>query len=201
MKGDCLTSALTFPTTNNPFPQTGLKAKLPDIELPPFAVRRDAVAEAVDDRTPGVILPYILGIPHPSDAVRKRCREDALLFIEDSCDALGSRYGGKLPGTCPCIATFSFYASHHITTCEGGMLIAKNAELSSAVMSFRDWVGTQICRSPGGAPSICRLQWSCQVKLPTDCDLQFVFDHNGFNMKSKDIPDALAFHNLPVFIA
>ena len=56
----------------------------------------------------------------------KICEKNNLWLIEDSCDALGSTYDGKMVGTFGDIATFSFFGNKTITTGEGGMVITNN---------------------------------------------------------------------------
>ena len=67
---------------------------------------------------------HCLGNPFDAHGVAELCREHDLVLIEDCCDALGSRYGGRPVGTFGQAATFSFYPAHHMTMGEGGAVVA-----------------------------------------------------------------------------
>ena len=60
-----------------------------------------------------------------------------LYLIEDSCEALGAKYKNKKVGSIGDLATFSFFASHHITTMEGGMLVTNNSKFYEIGKSLR----------------------------------------------------------------
>ena len=74
---------------------------------------------------------------HARRAVRPRRRRRSsrrqhdLWVIEDNCDALGSRYRGRLTGTFGHLATMSFYPAHHITMGEGGCVVTNDDELGA----------------------------------------------------------------------
>ena len=49
------------------------------------------------------------------DKILKIVKDYDLYLIEDNCDALDSRYKGKLTGTFGLLSTLSFYPAHHTT--------------------------------------------------------------------------------------
>ena len=53
------------------------------------------------------------------------------MLIEDCCDALGSRIGGRPVGTFGEAATYSFYPAHHMTTGEGGAVASDDADVGA----------------------------------------------------------------------
>ena len=68
------------------------------------------------------ILVHVLSLPNHMDEINKLCSENEILLIEDTCESIGSKYGGKKLGTTSDISTFSFYFGHHMSTIEGGMV-------------------------------------------------------------------------------
>ena len=66
-------------------------------------------------------------------------KKHELWVVEDNCDALGSRYHGRLTGTFGNIATISFYPAHHITMGEGGAVVTGSDILGRIARSIRDW--------------------------------------------------------------
>jgi len=60
---------------------------------------------------------YNNGLGNPANISRLMdiTKKNDLWFIEDNCDALGSKYNDKYTGPYGHISTFSFYPAHHIT--------------------------------------------------------------------------------------
>ena len=52
---------------------------------------------AIGPRTRGILAAHCLGNPFDAPGVEALCREHDLVLIEDCCDALGSRIGGRRP--------------------------------------------------------------------------------------------------------
>jgi CDP-6-deoxy-D-xylo-4-hexulose-3-dehydrase len=68
------------------------------------------------------------------------CEHYGVTIIEDCCEAIGARYGGKYVGTIGDIGTFSFYPSHQITAAgAGGMVSFKDEKTYKRAKSMRDW--------------------------------------------------------------
>jgi CDP-4-dehydro-6-deoxyglucose reductase, E1 len=123
-------------------------------------------------------------------------------FIEDNCDALGSRYGGKLTATFGDMATLSFYPAHHITTGEGGAVVTSDPLLSKILLSLRDW--GRDCWCDTGRDATCRKRFAWKVgTLPFGYDHKYIYSHLGYNLKMTDIQAAIGIaqlEKLPAFI-
>ena len=78
----------------------------------------------------------------------KICKKYNLWLIEDSCDALGSKFNGQNVGTFGDFGTLSFYPAHHITMGEGGAVFSNNFKLKKIAESIRDWGRDCFC-APG----------------------------------------------------
>lgn len=120
---EVVTAAAGFPTTVNPIVQNGLVPVFVDVKLGTYDVDADALAAAVGPRTRAIVMAHTLGNPFDLDAAQALAAEHGLWLIEDNCDALGSRFRGRLTGTFGDLATMSFYPAHHITTGEGGCVL------------------------------------------------------------------------------
>src|SRR5262249_5467574 len=96
---EVITVAAGFPTTINPILQNGLVPGFLDIELGSYNVVASRLEEAVGPRTRAILLAHTLGNPFDLDAVTALARRHGLWLIEDNCDALGSRYRGRLTAT------------------------------------------------------------------------------------------------------
>jgi CDP-6-deoxy-D-xylo-4-hexulose-3-dehydrase len=133
---------------------------------------------------------HTLGVPFPLDTVMKLVQEHNLWLVEDNCDALGSRYRGKLTGTYGHLATFSFYPAHHITLGEGGCVATNDEQLAQIVCSLRDW--GRDCYCQGGKNNTCGKRFSQQFgTLPFGYDHKYVYSHIGYNLKLTDMQAAI----------
>jgi CDP-6-deoxy-D-xylo-4-hexulose-3-dehydrase len=113
-----------------------------------------------------------------------------LWLIEDNCDALGSRFRGRLTGTFGHLATLSFYPAHHITTGEGGCVVTNDEELARIARSIRDW--GRDCYCLGGENNTCGRRYSQQFgTLPHGYDHKYVYSHLGYNLKATDLQAAI----------
>jgi CDP-6-deoxy-D-xylo-4-hexulose-3-dehydrase len=117
---EVITTACGFPTTLNPILQNNLVPVFVDVVLGTYNIQVDHIEDAISDKTKAIMVPHTLGNPADLDTIMKLVKKYDLWFIEDNCDALGSRYKGKFTGTFGHISTFSFYPAHHITMGEGG---------------------------------------------------------------------------------
>ncbi len=118
---EVITTACGFPTTLNPILQNNLVPVFIDVDLGSYNIQADRVEAAISDKTKALVIPHTLGNPADIDPLLKIVKEYGLWFIEDNCDALGSKYNGRYTGTFGHISTFSFYPAHHITMGEGGV--------------------------------------------------------------------------------
>ncbi|GIR20305.1 hypothetical protein CM15mP35_05660 [bacterium] len=126
-KGDeVITVASGFPTTINPIIQNGCVPVFLDCNLGTYNINTDNLEDALSNKTKAVMLAHTLGNPFNLEIIKKFCEDNNLFLIEDSCDALGSKYDGQLTGTFGDMGTFSFYPAHHITMGEGGSVITKS---------------------------------------------------------------------------
>jgi CDP-4-dehydro-6-deoxyglucose reductase, E1 len=187
---EVITPAVGFPTTVAPLYQLGLVPVYVDVEVGTYNPAPEAIAAAIGPRTRGVLAAHALGNPFDAPAIRRLCDEHGLVLIEDCCDALGSRIGGRLAGTFGEAATYSFYPAHHMTTGEGGAVACEDDTWGRALTSLREW--GRDCWCPPGREDVCGRRFEGRFgTLPEGYDHKFVFSHVGFNFKITDMQAAL----------
>lgn len=187
---EVITVAAGFPTTVNPIIQHGAIPVFVDVELGTYVPTMERIEAALSPRTRAVMMAHTMGVPFPVAEVKEFCERNRLWLIEDNCDALGSRYGGKLTGTFGDLATFSFYPAHHMTMGEGGAVIMADDELARIARSFRDW--GRDCYCNGGVNNSCGKRFSQQLgMLPFGYDHKYVYSHIGYNLKVTDMQAAI----------
>ncbi|MBC7334185.1 MAG: lipopolysaccharide biosynthesis protein RfbH, partial [Actinobacteria bacterium] len=207
---EIITTGLSFPTTVNPIIQYNLTPIFVDVELGTYNPSAEDIEDAISPRTRGIFITHTLGNPNEMDYIMELVEDKNLVLIEDSCDALGSKYNGKYVGTFGHFGTFSFYPAHHITTGEGGMVVTNEKLLGDIVKSLRDW--GRACIMPICNPSTCgdlecprslRSKSKNIFGLPEDYDKRYTYIEIGYNLKMTEIQAAMGLaqlEKLPEFI-
>ena len=187
---EVVTVATGFPTTLAPILQNNLLPVFVDVNLGDYTAVADQIREAVGPRTRAIMMAHTLGVPFDLDVVSDVAKQHDLWVIEDNCDALGSRYRGRLTGTFGHLATMSFYPAHHITMGEGGCVVTGDPQLGRIARSFRDW--GRDCYCAGGENNTCGTRFSQKFgSLPPGYDHKYVYSHIGYNLKVTDMQAAI----------
>jgi CDP-6-deoxy-D-xylo-4-hexulose-3-dehydrase len=199
---EVITIACGFPTTLNPILQNNLVPVFVDIDLGTYNIQVDKIEKVISKKTKAIFIAHTLGNPANLEKILKIVEKYNLWFIEDNCDALGSKYKGKYTGTFGHLATFSFYPAHQITMGEGGTVVTNDPLLKKIVASFRDW--GRDCWCEPGHENTCGKRFSQQFgKLPFGYDHKYVYSHIGYNFKITDMQAAIGvaqLKKLPFFI-
>jgi len=192
---EVITTACGFPTTLNPALQNNLVPVFVDVELGTYNIQTDHIENAISDRTKAIMVPHTLGNPANLDTILKLVKKYNLWFVEDNCDALGSRYNTKLTGTFGHISTCSFYPAHHITMGEGGAVCTNDPLLKKIIASFRDW--GRDCWCDPGCDNSCGKRFDWQLgELPQGYDHKYIYSHIGYNLKVTDMQAAIGVEQL-----
>lgn len=199
---EVITVAAGFPTTVNPLLLYGLVPVFVDVHIPTYNIRADLIESAITDKTRAIVLAHTLGNPFDLREVMRLAQKHNLWVIEDCCDALGSKFDGRLVGTFGHIGTVSFYPAHHITMGEGGAVFTNDPQLKRLIESFRDW--GRDCYCEPGKDNTCGKRFGWQLgDLPFGYDHKYTYTHLGFNLKITDMQAACALaqmDQLPMFV-
>ena len=198
-RGDeVITVAAGFPTTIAPIVQYGAVPVFVDVELETGNIDASQLEQALSPKTKAVMLAHSLGNPFNIKAVKAFCEKHNLWLVEDNCDALGSKYEGRLTGTWGDIGTSSFYPPHHMTMGEGGAVYTDNPLLNKIALSIRDW--GRDCWCPSGKDNTCGCRFTKQFgQLPVGYDHKYVYSHFGYNLKATDLQAAIGCAQLEKF--
>jgi CDP-4-dehydro-6-deoxyglucose reductase, E1 len=199
---EVITPAVTFPTTLAPIVHSGLVPVFVDCEIGTYNVDPNLVENALSPKTRAIMVPHTLGNPCDMDALCDIANRHGLYLVEDSCDALGGTFDGKLVGTFGDLATFSFYPAHHITLGEGGGVAANSPQFSRIVRSVRDW-GRDCWCAPGESNTCGRRFGWCLGDLPAGYDHKYTYSNLGYNFKPTDMQAAVGvaqLDRLPAFV-
>ena len=187
---EVITVAAGFPTTVAPLIQFGAVPVFVDVARETANIDTTLLPAALSPRTKAVFVAHTLGNPFDCEAVLGFCRAHDLWLIEDNCDALGARFGGRLTGTFGDLATSSFYPPHHLTLGEGGAVYTASDELAAIVTSLRDW--GRDCTCPSGVDNRCGRRFAQDLgALPHGYDHKYVYSEFGYNLRATDLQAAV----------
>ena len=189
-KGDEVISvAAGFPTTVNPIIQFGAVPVFIDVKIPTYNIDENLIESAITNKTKAIMLAHTLGNPFNVKKIKEICDKYNLWLVEDSCDALGSKFDNQNVGTFGDLATLSFYPAHHITMGEGGAVFTNSKKLERIAESFRDW--GRDCYCEPGKDNTCNKRFGWKLgDLPFGYDHKYTYSHVGYNMKITDMQAA-----------
>ena len=199
---EVITVAAGFPTTINPILLYKAIPVFVDVKMGNYNIDEERIESAITKKTKAIMLAHTLGNPFNLSTVMKICKKYNLWLIEDSCDALGSKFNGQNVGTFGDFGTLSFYPAHHITMGEGGAVFSNNLKLKKIAESIRDWGRDCFC-APGKDNSCGRRFCWKLGNLPEGYDHKYIYSNLGFNLKITDMQAACGLgqlKKLPYFI-
>lgn len=192
---EVITVAAGFPTTVAPIVQNGCVPVFVDIDLNTHNVIAERIEDAVTSKTRAIMLAHSLGNPFDLGTVSRIAKDNDLYLIEDCCDAFGATYDGQNVGTFGTTATLSFYPAHHITTGEGGAVMANNTSIVRNIESLRDW--GRDCWCPPAEENTCGTRFGWKLgDLPNGYDHKYIYSHLGYNLKATDMQAAIGLSQL-----
>jgi perosamine synthetase len=165
---EVITSPFSFVASANVAVYERARPVFADIDPVTLNLDPDAAAAAVTDRTAALLPIHIFGYPAEITAFERL----GLPIVEDACEALGAVHAdGTAVGGRGHPAAFGFYANKQITTGEGGVVTAGDADIKERIDSERN---------QGRAPDMGWLD----------------HDRLGFNYRLSDIACALGLAQL-----
>ena len=194
---EIIVPATSFPTTVNPIIQNRLVPVFVDSRYGDLNLDPDLLEAAVSPRTRGLMFAHTLGNPPDMDKVMAFVNRHNLVLIEDTCDALGSTWDGKMLGTFGQLATLSFYPAHHITLGEGGAVYTNRPRLAKIARSVRDWGRDCWCGYQAPVNGMCGRRFDREVPdIPGYYDHRYIYSEIGYNLKMTDPQAAMGLAQL-----
>jgi dTDP-4-amino-4,6-dideoxygalactose transaminase len=136
---EVVTSPFSFVASANCLLYEGAKPVFADVEEETLDLDPAAAADAVGERTAGLLPVHIFGFPAAMPALEALATKHGLGILEDACEALGAVDSeGRKVGARGNLATFAFYANKQMTTGEGGMIVPRDADEAARLRSERN---------------------------------------------------------------
>ena len=80
----------------------------------------------------------VFGQPANYDAIMNIAKEQNLVLIEDSCEALGALYNGHIVGRFGQSGVYAFYPNKQMTTGEGGVIVTEDGAKAELMRALRN---------------------------------------------------------------
>jgi len=115
----------------------GAKPVFIDAEKDTGNIDIDQIESSITERTKIIAIVHYLGMPVDMHRVIEIAKKHNLYVVEDCALAIGTYLDGIHAGLFGDIGCFSFYPVKHITTAEGGMVLAKSKEIFGTISRQR----------------------------------------------------------------
>jgi len=176
---EVIVPAVSWSTTVFPIIQQGSTPVFVDCDED-YQIDVNKIEEVITEKTKAMMIVHVLGNVCEMKDIVRMCKDNNLFLIEDSCEALGSKYSGKSVGTFGNFGTFSFYFTHHISTIEGGMLTTNDSDLYDIA---------KVMRSHGYARHSMKLE--DYKRCFPEIDSRFMFVNLGYNFRPIELQAAI----------
>jgi perosamine synthetase len=135
---EVITSAYAWHQISHAITLVGATPILADIDYWSGCVDPIKAAEKIGPRTKAILATNVNG--HPADwlALRALADQHGLKLIEDSTEAVGSRFQGKLVGSFGDVAIFDFSQPSALCCGQGAMILTDDAYLASELAYLRE---------------------------------------------------------------
>ena len=133
---EVIVPALTMSSTSIPVVLMGAIPVFADSDIDTFQISVESIEKCITPKTKAIITVSLYGLAPDYDKIVDICNKYNLILIEDNAECFLGTYKGKLVGEFGDFSSFSFQASKHLATGEGGMLICNNEDLADKARRF-----------------------------------------------------------------
>ncbi|MEE9386776.1 MAG: DegT/DnrJ/EryC1/StrS family aminotransferase [Nannocystaceae bacterium] len=134
---EVIVPALTFFSTVTPVMHQAAVPVFADIDPVTYGMCPHDLVHRITPRTKAIIPVHYFGYPVEMDGVLEVASKHGLRVIEDCAQAHGSAYRGQVVGSIGDLGAFSFFATKHVTTGEGGAVTTNNGAWAEQMRLFR----------------------------------------------------------------
>lgn len=201
---EIIVSSTSFPTTVAVIPQNDLVPVFVDIDFSDLNINLDQIEKVITKNSKAIFLAPTLGNPPSISKVLEICEKFNLKLLLDNCDSLGSKYNNKFLNEYAEISSNSLYASHILSTGEGGIVTSKNKELIDLARTFATWGRDCYCQGaeallPNGMCLNRFSPWLKDYGYPESMDHKYFFTQRSWNLKPLDLQGAIGLEQIKKF--
>ena len=108
-----------------------------DIDQDDLCLSPGGVAKMITDKTKAILPVHLFGAAANMNALLDLAKEHGLVVLEDCAQAHGTEYKGRKVGSIGNAGAFSFFATKHMTTGEGGMITTDYPDIAEMARKLR----------------------------------------------------------------
>jgi len=136
---EVITVPNTFIATAEAISYCGATPVFVDVDEKTFNMNPGQIQSAITKRTKAIIPVHLFGQTADMDPIMEIARKHGLLVIEDSCQAHGAEYKGRMAGSIGDAGCFSFYPGKNLGAYgEAGAVVTNNEDLDKKIRMLRD---------------------------------------------------------------
>lgn len=135
---EVIVPSFTFAATGNSVALTGATPVFADIEPDTFTLDPASVEASITSKTKGIMPVHLYGHPAHMRELQAIADKHGVALYEDAAQAHGAALDGRPVGTFGAFAMFSLYPTKNMTSGEGGMISAANAEIARNARLLRN---------------------------------------------------------------
>ena len=156
-----------------------------DTDKETFNISYDAIEKVITPKTKAIITVALYGLSPDYSRILSICKKHNLFLIEDNAECFLGTYKGKLVGEFGHFSSYSFQASKHLTSGEGGMLICNDEGLADNARRFNclGYAGVSAKQGKITRQDIQNPNYARHISL-------------GFNYRMSELQAAIAFAQL-----
>jgi perosamine synthetase len=134
---EVITSPYSFRETTHAISIAGARPVFADIDYWAGTIAPEKAEARITANTRAIVASNSNGHPAQWSGLRAVAKKHGLVLIEDSTEAIGSRYQGALVGTFGDVAVFDFAQPSALTCGEGGMVVTDDIDIAVALRRHR----------------------------------------------------------------
>jgi len=129
---------MTFFATISAVLYLGAKPVFADIDLDDLCLSPESVETVITNKTKAIIPVHLYGASAKMDKLQLIADKYRINILEDCAQAHGTEYKQKKVGSIGKAGTFSFFATKHMTTGEGGMITTDDPDIADICRCIRN---------------------------------------------------------------
>jgi dTDP-4-amino-4,6-dideoxygalactose transaminase len=134
---EVITSSYSFRETAHAVSLSGAKPIFVDIDYWSGTLKPDKIGARITNKTKAIVAGNSNGHPAAWAELREVAAAHGVILLEDSTEAIGSKYRGALVGTFGDTAVFDFAQPSLLTCGEGGMVVTDDIDIAVALRRYR----------------------------------------------------------------
>ena len=134
---EVIASSYSFRETTHAISLAGARPVFADIDYWSGTLAPSKVEPRITDKTRAIVASNNNGHPAQWTELRELATRRRLPLLEDSTEAIGSKYKGALVGTFGDVAVFDFSQPSALTCGEGGMVVTDDVDLAMTMRRYR----------------------------------------------------------------